>query len=72
VAIEPDWLMWKERTVARLAQAICADRRFADLPVLGDALEEAGCTDAAILSHLRSAGPHVRGCWALDLCLGLS
>jgi hypothetical protein len=38
--------------------------------VLADALEEAGCTDEAILSHLRSAGPHVRGCWALDLILG--
>ncbi|MBY0230451.1 MAG: hypothetical protein K2W96_14295 [Gemmataceae bacterium] len=39
------------------------------LAVLPDALEEAGCTDEAILSHLRSPGPHVRGCWALDLIL---
>jgi hypothetical protein len=37
---------------------------------LADALEDAGCTDADILSHLRSPGPHVRGCWALDLLLG--
>jgi hypothetical protein len=44
----------------------------ARLAVLSDALEEAGCTDEAILSHLRSAGPHVRGCWALDLVLGKS
>jgi hypothetical protein len=42
------------------------------LAILSDALEEAGCTDAAILSHLRSPGPHVRGCWALDLILGKS
>jgi hypothetical protein len=40
------------------------------LAVLSDALEEAGCTDAALLDHLRSPGPHVRGCWALDLILG--
>jgi hypothetical protein len=38
--------------------------------ILADALEEAGCTDAAILSHLRGPGPHVRGCWVVDLLLG--
>jgi hypothetical protein len=60
-----------------LAQAAYAERALPSghldlsrLAVLSDALEEAGCTDAAILSHLRSAGPHVRGCWALDLILG--
>ncbi len=42
----------------------------ARLGVLSDALEEAGCSDAGILTHLRSPGPHVRGCWALDLVLG--
>jgi hypothetical protein len=42
----------------------------ARLAVLSDALEEAGCTNANILAHLRSPGPHVRGCWALDLVLG--
>jgi len=40
------------------------------LAVLGDALEEAGCTNRAVLAHLRSPGPHARGCWALDLLLG--
>jgi hypothetical protein len=40
------------------------------LAVLADALQEAGCADTALLSHLRSPGPHVRGCWALDLILG--
>ena len=40
------------------------------LAVLADALEDAGCTDAVILGHLRGPGPHVRGCWAVDLILG--
>jgi hypothetical protein len=40
------------------------------LAVLADALEEAGCTDPDLLIHLRGPGPHVRGCWALDLLLG--
>jgi hypothetical protein len=39
------------------------------LAILADALEEAGCTEADLVKHLRSSGPHVRGCWALDLCL---
>ena len=42
------------------------------LPLLADALEDAGCTDADLLGHLRSPGPHVRGCWAVDLVLGKS
>jgi len=40
------------------------------LPVLADALEEAGCTDQTILDHLRGPGPHGRGCWVIDLLLG--
>ena len=42
----------------------------ARLAVLSDALEEAGCPDETLLAHLRSPGPHVRGCWVLDLVLG--
>jgi hypothetical protein len=41
----------------------------ARLVVLADALEEAGCQDWEFLAHLRGPGPHVRGCWALDLIL---
>ena len=52
------------------AQAIYDDRAVDRLPILADALEEAGCTDATILDHLRGPGPHVRGCWVLDLLLG--
>ncbi len=61
---------WRVPDVLRLASSISQARAFADLPVLSDALEEAGCTDADLLAHLRSAGPHVRGCWALDLIIG--
>ena len=49
---------------------IYQERAFERLPILADALEEAGCDDPDILSHLRGPGPHVRGCWALDLVLG--
>jgi hypothetical protein len=57
-------------TVVQLAQGIYDDRAFDRLQILADALEEAGCTDAAILGHLRGPGPHVRGCWVVDLLLG--
>jgi hypothetical protein len=40
------------------------------LPILADALEDAGCTDTDILDHCRGEGPHVRGCWVMDLILG--
>jgi hypothetical protein len=43
----------------------------ARLAVLSDAVEESGCTDDALLAHLRSPGPHVRGCWAVDHILGM-
>jgi hypothetical protein len=56
--------------VVGLARAIYDERRFTDLPILADALEEAGVTDPSILGHCRSAGPHFRGCWVLDLLLG--
>jgi hypothetical protein len=58
------------RTVVALAQSIYDERAFDRLPILGDALEEAGCQNAEILTHCREPGPHFRGCWALDLLLG--
>jgi hypothetical protein len=70
VAVDPTWLTWNCDTVVKLAQGIYDDRRFEDLPILADALEEAGCQAQSILDHLRSPGPHVRGCWPLDLILG--
>lgn len=53
-----------------LASGIYEDRAFDRLSILADALEEAGCTDEAILTHCRGPGPHVRGCWVVDLLLG--
>jgi hypothetical protein len=60
------------RTVRRLAQSIYDERAFHEMPILGDALEDAGCADAGILAHCRAAGDHVRGCWVIDLLLGKS
>jgi hypothetical protein len=68
--IDPAWLAWHDGTVVKLAQAIYDERRFADLPILADALLDAGCTDAAMLSHCRTVVGHVRGCWLLDALLG--
>ena len=62
--------VWKTSTVKAVAEAIYADRAFDRLPILADALEDAGCTDAAILDHCRQPGEHVRGCWVVDLVLG--
>ncbi len=65
--------------VAALARAAYVQRELpagsldgTRLAVLADALEEAGCTEEALLGHLRGPGPHVRGCWAVDLLLGKS
>jgi hypothetical protein len=70
VFLDPAWLAWNDGTVRRLAQCIYEERAFDRLPILADALEEAGCADADILSHCRGPGPHVRGCWAVDAILG--
>jgi hypothetical protein len=70
VFVNPYWLTLNDGTVVKIAQAIYADRAFDRLPVLADALEDAGCHDAEILGHCRQPGPHVRGCWVVDLLLG--
>jgi hypothetical protein len=67
--VSPAVRAWHGGLVVALARGIYADRRFADLPVLADALEEAGCSEAHVLGHLRGPGPHVRGGWALDAVL---
>ncbi|MBV9125410.1 MAG: hypothetical protein JO112_18800 [Planctomycetes bacterium] len=69
VSVDPRWLKWHEKTVVHLAQALYEERRFEDMPILGDALEEAGCTNEHLLEHCRSPRPHVRGCWVVDLVL---
>jgi hypothetical protein len=66
----PGWLTWAGGLVPQLAEGVYEDRAFDRMPVLGDALEEAGCTDEAVLGHCRQPpGGHVRGCWVLDLLL---
>jgi hypothetical protein len=64
---------WQTSTVMQLATGIYNDRRFDTMPILADALQDAGCDNTDILNHLRdSEAMHVRGCWALDLVLGKS
>lgn len=67
--INPTWLGRKDCTIARLGQAVYDEGAFDRLPLLADALEEAGCDDADLLAHCRQPGPHVRGCWVVDLIL---
>jgi hypothetical protein len=68
---------WNTGDVSELAKGAYDTRSLPDgtlspgcLALLADALEDAGCTDAELLGHLRGPGPHVRGCWAVDLVLG--
>jgi hypothetical protein len=70
VATDPLWLTGNDGTVVNLAQGIYEERAFDRLPVLADALEDAGCHNADILAHCRQPGEHVRGCWVVDLLLG--
>jgi hypothetical protein len=61
---------WLTSTVVELATAIYQDKAFDRMPVLADALMDAGCNNEEMIAHCRGAGPHVRGCWVLDLLLG--
>jgi hypothetical protein len=70
VTIDPFWVAANDRAAVRLAEWIDHWQAFAELPILGDALEEAGCADTDILEHCRHGGEHVRGCWVVDLVLG--
>jgi hypothetical protein len=72
VTVQPYVLAWNDRLVPRLAQAIYDERRWGDMPLLGDALLDAGCADDEVLAHCRAGWEHVRGCWVVDLCLGRS
>jgi hypothetical protein len=69
VALEPSWLT---STVVALADGIYAERAFDRLPILADALQDAGCDTGDVLDHCRGPGPHARGCWVVDLLLGKS
>lgn len=65
--VDPAWLRWNDGAVPRLAETIHCERRFDELPVLADALEEAGCEDSDILGHCRTRREHALGCWVLSL-----
>jgi hypothetical protein len=70
VTMEPSWLAASSGTIVNLAKAIYDERAFDRMPILADALEDAGCTDQDVLLHCRSGGDHVRGCWVVDLLTG--
>jgi hypothetical protein len=67
---DPAWRAANDRAAELLARAAYERDEWELTPILADALEDAGCGDGALLTHLRSGGPHVRGCWAVDLVLG--
>ena len=60
---------WLTSPVVGIAKAIYTERAFDRLPMLADALMDAGCEHSDVLDHCRSAGPHVRGCWVVDLII---
>jgi hypothetical protein len=70
VALDPVLLKWKDVTIVKLAQTIYQEGAFDRMPILADALEDAGWENLDILSHCRGPGLHVRGCCAVDLVLG--
>jgi hypothetical protein len=70
ISLDPTWLTWHDGLLVSMARQMYDSRDFTDMPVLADALEEAGCTDDDILAHCRQPGEHVRGCWIVDLLLG--
>jgi hypothetical protein len=72
VSIDPAWLTWYDGLLVSMSQKMYDSRDFSNMPILADALVEAGCTNADILAHCREPGEHVRGCWVLDLLLGKS
>jgi hypothetical protein len=67
VAFDP---AWRTSTAVAIARGMYEPRDFSAMPILADALQDAGCENADILDHCRGPGPHVRGCWVVDLVLG--
>jgi hypothetical protein len=76
-AVDLAWLAWKGGAVRQLAESAYQERQLpsghldpARLAILADALEESGCAEPSLLAHLRAPGPHVRGCWVMDILTG--
>jgi hypothetical protein len=61
---------WRTDTSVAIATQMYDARNFSAMPILADALQDAGCDSTDILDHCRGSGPHVRGCWVVDLVLG--
>ena len=61
---------WRTDTVSPSPAQMYESRDFSAMPILADALQDAGCDSADVLDHCRGPGPHVRGCWVVDLVLG--
>jgi hypothetical protein len=61
---------WRTETAVALARTMCDAREFGAMPILADALQDAGCDDEHVLNHCRQPGDHVRGCFVADLVLG--
>jgi hypothetical protein len=61
---------WRTDTAVSLARQMYEARDFSAMPILADALQDAGCDNDDILDHCRGTDPHVRGCWVVDLVLG--
>ena len=62
---------WRTDTAIALARQMYEAREFSAMPILADALQDAGCDNAGVLNHCRDPNAtHVRGCWVLDLVLG--
>src|SRR6202023_2513944 len=64
--IDPVWLKWQRGLVPKMAAALKKERRWSDLPVLADALEDAGCEERLILDHCRAGTRHARTCWVVN------
>jgi hypothetical protein len=62
---------WRTETAVALAKLTYESGEFGALPILADALQDAGCDDEAMLTHCRGPGPHTRGCWVIDSVLGM-
>ncbi len=63
---------WRTSTAVQLAKQMYESRDFSLMPILADALQDAGCDNEDILNHCRGESLHVRGCWVVDLVLGKS
>ena len=66
-----EWPRWRTFDVLALARGIHRDQAFDRLPILADALQDAGCGDETVLFHCREGKGHVRGCWVVDLAMGI-